>query len=229
MSTAGQASCLMQARSWPLPTLYSHLLQHYGPQHWWPAQSHFEMMLGALLVQNTSWSAAHGAVRALQLAALDSPAALRSAPDESIHERIQGAGYFRQKTKKLKALAQFMGQYQDSPQRLFEQEGAALRATLLTVHGIGPETADCICCYEAGQPWFVVDRYTQRLFQRLGWLDQPWPYETVQQAVHALLPHSAPVLGEFHALIVQHSKQHCSAKPQCQGCPVTHYCAFVAR
>ncbi|MEG3639042.1 endonuclease III domain-containing protein [Magnetococcus sp. PR-3] len=227
MSDTGQASRLMRAQSWPLPAVYDHLLQHYGPQHWWPAQSSFEMMLGAMLVQNTTWVAAHGAVQALHRAGLHSPEALRSAPEAQIQSLIRPAGFFRQKYKRIRALALFMIHYQDCTKLLFEIEGESLRETLLTIYGIGPETADSICCYEAKQPWFIVDSYTQRLFQRLGWIENRWPYNTLQQAVHGQLPADAAVLGEFHALIVRHSKDHCSAKPQCHHCPLTHYCAFA--
>ncbi|MBF0460933.1 MAG: hypothetical protein HQL87_06015 [Magnetococcales bacterium] len=132
------------------------------------------------------------------------------------------------KTRRLKALANFMGRYEDDPEQLFQLETNLLRDTLLQVHGIGPETADSMICYAAHRPMFVVDAYTKRLFHRLGWLGEKASYATIQTLVHQALPRDAHQLGELHALIVQHAKQHCRAKPVCLSCPLS-FCPAYGR
>nr|CRH04850.1 Putative DNA-3-methyladenine glycosylase III [Candidatus Magnetococcus massalia] len=222
---AALKAALQAAEPWPVRMVYDHMQAHYGLQGWWPAESSFEMMLGAMLVQNTTWIGATRAIEALQHAGLDNPEGLRTAPDEAIEACIRPAGYFRQKRKRLQALAWFLADYQDSCQLLFEMEGEGLRERLLGVYGVGEETADSICCYEAKQPRFIVDSYTQRFFQRLGWLEAKWPYSHLQQAVEGKLPADSELLGQFHGLIVHHCKVHCMAKPQCRGCPLSFCCA----
>ncbi|MBF0625921.1 MAG: endonuclease [Magnetococcales bacterium] len=201
--------------------LFLELLAAHGPRHWWPADDSFEMMVGAILVQNTAWTGAHQAVIRLKEAGRLSAAALRDTPEATLWELIRPAGHFRLKTRRLRALGAFLQEFDDDPGRLFQLDTAPLRQALLGVWGIGPETADSILCYEARRPCFVVDAYTRRLFSRLGWVGAKASYGEIQRLVEADLPADAAVLGEFHALIVAQAKAHCRARPVCAGCPVS--------
>ncbi|MBF0401114.1 MAG: hypothetical protein HQL80_11195 [Magnetococcales bacterium] len=208
--------------------LLDSLFAAYGPQHWWPAQSVEEMMVGAILVQNSSWTQVERVIAQLQLHDLLSLAALRQMPAEQLWPVLRPVGFFRLKTRRLKALADFMAQYDDRPEQLFQQETQRLRQSLLQVNGIGKETADAILCYGARRPLFVVDAYTKRLFYRLGRVAENASYDTIQAMVHQGLPNSAEQLGELHALIVCHGKEHCRARPRCALCPL-HFCPAFGR
>ncbi|MEO5341498.1 MAG: hypothetical protein H7837_13450 [Magnetococcus sp. MYC-9] len=201
--------------------LFATLLAAYGPQQWWPATSIEEMMVGAILVQNTSWRQVPPVIARLQAQGLLSPAALRRVDDETLWTLLRPVGYFRVKSRRLKALADCMGRYDDRPERLFQLEILPLRNTLLQVHGIGKETADAIVCYGARRPLFVVDAYAKRLLHRLGWLStEAVSYDVVQALVQQHMPVDADILGELHALIVQHAKHHCRSRPHCSLCPL---------
>lgn len=202
--------------------LYETLLAAYGPQHWWPARGDFEMMVGAILVQNTAWTGASRAVAQLEEAACLDPAILRALPDERLWELIRPAGYFRVKGERLRALCRFLGGYGDDLDRLFALDTPALRAALLGVRGVGKETADSILCYAARCPVFVVDAYTRRIFHRLGWTPAQASYDHLQALVHAAVPLDTALLNEFHALIVRHAKEHCRSRAVCGGCLVSH-------
>jgi endonuclease-3 related protein len=158
------------------------------------------------------------ALRAQQLLSL---AAIRQLPEERLEKLLQPVGFFRVKRRRLQALAEFMAHFNDRPEQLFQMESTRLRQSLLQVHGIGKETADAILCYGAARPLFVVDAYTKRLFQRLGWVGEGAPYDQIQAMVQHALPQDAQILGELHALIVQHAKLHCRARPLCGGCPLS--------
>ncbi|MBF0416353.1 MAG: endonuclease [Magnetococcales bacterium] len=206
--------------------LYQHLYDRYGPQHWWPARTQVEMMIGAVLVQNTAWTQTTKALRQLEDQGLLDFRAILDTPDERLWDIIRPAGYFRVKTKRLKALAAFMASF-DTLESCIHPDNQHLRQELLTIYGIGKETADSIVCYAAQQPIFVVDAYTKRLFLRLDWIHAKTDYDAMQALVHASLPKNTDTLGEFHALIVRHAKEHCLKRPRCQGCPVT-FCSWVA-
>ncbi|MEO5362978.1 MAG: hypothetical protein H7838_05070 [Magnetococcus sp. DMHC-8] len=208
--------------------LFDTLLSAYGPQHWWPAHSIEEMMVGAILVQNTAWTQVIPVIDRLKAHQWLSLAAIRQLPEEDLWTLLRPVGYFRVKTRRLKALAACLQRYDDQPERLFQLDTAALRHTLLQVHGIGKETADAMVCYGARRPLFVVDAYTGRLFHRLGWTTRQASYETIQAMVHRALPEDAHLLGELHALIVQHAKIHCRTRPICVRCPLS-FCPACER
>ncbi len=199
--------------------LYESLYAAYGPQHWWPAKSVMEMMVGAILVQNTAWTQAAKAVDALAANNLLSADGLLGVDDEILWGLIRPAGYFRVKARRLKSLAAFLAGYDDLGD-LFSLETMELRRRLLRVNGVGKETADSIICYGARQPIFVVDAYTYRLFSRIGWVGEESDYDEMQELVHGSVPMETKLLGEFHALIVRHAKEHCRVRPVCNGCPV---------
>jgi endonuclease III related protein len=201
--------------------LYDRLFAVYGPQGWWPAETVMGMMVGAILVQNTTWIQASRAVDVLAFQGALTPEAIRRVEDETLWEWIRPAGFFRVKAKRLKSLAHFLGQYEDNLEILFDRDTVTLRQLLLSINGVGKETADCILCYGAKRPQFVVDAYTSRLLSRLNWVEEDSGYDEIQNLLQGGVPRDADLLGEYHALIVRHAKEHCRAKPLCPGCPLS--------
>jgi endonuclease-3 related protein len=198
-------------------SLYKRLHKHYGPQHWWPASSSWEMMVGAILTQNTAWTNVEKAITALKNSQSLSIRTMARLPQKRLESLIRPSGYFRQKAHRLKLLAQAM---QKDPSL------AESRERLLAQHGIGHETADSILLYASGQPIFVVDAYTRRLGHRLGWFKTD-DYHEVQQFFHDRLPRDTALYNEFHALIVRLSKEICQSRhPKCGICPVKSQCPY---
>ena len=219
----------MQVTNKRLFRVYDALYRAHGPQHWWRARSHFEVMVGAVLVQNTNWQhAARPAVLALRRAKLLSPAKLAGLPTARLARFIRSSGTHRVKAQRLKALAHWLLE-QGGVARLRWLETEALRQSLLAVHGIGPETADCILLYVFERPVFVADAYARRFLGRLGFTLGPDRYESVRREVHATARMDAPTYNEFHALIVRHSKELCRAEPLCERCSLKRSCAYARR
>ena len=209
-------------------TIFDQLLGAYGPQGWWPAQGPFEMMVGALLTQRTTWCNAAMAIAALRRSDALSPEALASLPVPDIEALVRPAGTFRVKAVRLRALARW---YVASGGResMASHATADLRAELLGLAGVGPETADDILVYAFGRPVFVVDAYARRILSRYGWAKGYEPYERLSAAVADAFGPDAAALGEFHALLVEHGKRHCRAKPRCGGCPLAAQCTTGIR
>lgn len=206
-----------------LPVLqeyYQALFQAHGSQHWWPARTRFEVIVGAILTQNTSWSNVERALAGLRHEKLMNPAALARIQEAKLAQLIRSSGYFRQKARKLKAFVHFLNQvYGGSLVRMFRARTDLLRAQLLEVHGIGPETADSILLYAGGHPVFVVDAYTRRILERHHLADGRESYERIRQTFEQSLPPSASLFNEYHALIVRTGKHFCrTRKPLCDGC-----------
>jgi endonuclease-3 related protein len=209
-----------------LRDLYEWLHAAYGPQGWWPASGRFEMIVGAILTQRTAWRNAAQAIERLRAADLLSVGAVHRAPISQIVSAIRPAGFCNGKARKLKAFAAHAFEHHEGDlDRLLATTSCALRRELLSVHGIGEETADAILVYAAGVPTFVIDAYTRRLLERLGWIDGTESYETLRRMFLDALPHDVGLLGEYHALIVRHGKDHCRAVPMCEECPVKMHCA----
>lgn len=223
-----------------IAALLPRLLAAYGPQGWWPLRSRaggpgfdargyhpgdysepaapaarFEVAVGAVLTQNTAWRNVEPALDALLRGRPLSPRAILAFEPEALAAAIRCSGYFRQKARKLRALAEFLaGSGKEPP----------AREELLAVWGVGPETADSILLYAYHRPCFVVDAYTRRLLSRLGVIDGPESYDTIRQlCVDALEPEPA-AYNELHALIVRHAKEHCRSVPLCRGCPLARTC-----
>jgi len=203
--------------------VYELLTAHYGEQHWWPAESSFEMMVGAILTQNTRWESVEDAIQNLKNANMLNPESILSSDSEQLERMIRPSGFFRQKSRRLIELSSFFLAH-GGTHGLKQWSIQSLRARLLDVHGIGPETADSILLYALDKPLFVVDAYTKRVFSRLGMFEATMKYDDVQKFFAQRLPDSLPLFQEFHALIVKHAKQHCSSKPQCDGCPLFSFC-----
>ena len=203
------------------------LLAAYGPQHWWPARTAFEVVVGAVLTQNTAWTNVERAIRNLRGARALSLRGLRALPAERLEELIRPAGYFRQKARALRAVADFV-QASGGLARLARRPIVEARRDLLAVRGVGPETADSILLYALGRPVFVVDAYTRRIFERLGVLWGGEPYEEVRALFEAAMSQDAAALNELHALLVEHAKRHCRKTPVCEGCGVRRGCGYAS-
>lgn len=199
---------------------YDALFRAYGPQHWWPGRTRFEIVVGAILTQNTSWSNVERAIAELRREKLLSVAAFERVPLARLARLIRSSGYFRQKARKLKAFVKFLREeYQGSLDKLFAVPTAELREQLLTVHGIGPETADSILLYAGKHPVFVVDAYTRRILERHQLVHPKAAYEEIRGVFEHSLPPSPPMFNEYHALIVHTGKHFCRKRePSCERC-----------
>ena len=210
--------------------IYEKLLEAYGPQGWWPVTppgekqpsytggprsqaQRFEVAVGALLTQNTAWLNASRAIENLNEAGLLSPDGIAKTDERSLASLIRPAGYFNQKAKRLKGLARF-----------FSSGGAITREGLLALEGVGPETADSIMLYGFGKPFFVIDAYTRRVFDRLGLVEEKAPYERIREVFETAFPRNVHVYKEYHALIVEHAKRFCRKSPICVDCPLVDLC-----
>ncbi|MBN1850593.1 MAG: endonuclease III domain-containing protein [Deltaproteobacteria bacterium] len=201
--------------------MFELLLKRFGPQHWWPGDSPFEMMVGAVLTQNTNWKNVEKAIANLKSEGLLSVDAIHQVPLSELAEKIRPAGYFNIKAKRLKNLIQFIrDQYGGDINVLLEEETQAIREGLLSVGGVGPETADSMVLYAAGRPVFVIDTYTHRILSRHGLVDNDAAYYDLQEIFMNHLPEDAALFNEFHALIVKAGKEFCRKKPLCSECPL---------
>ncbi len=214
-----------------LPQFYETLAAALGPMHWWPAKTPFEVIVGAILTQNTAWVNVERAIANLRQARALTPRALERVPSARLGKLIRSSGYFRQKTKKLKAFVRFLRQeFGGSLARMFRTPKAELREQLLSVHGIGPETADSILLYAGHHPVFVVDAYTKRILQRHGLVGEKAGYEEVRALFENHLPQDAKLYNEYHALLVNVGKNWCRTKaPRCDECPLGPYLDLAAR
>ncbi len=203
-------------------TYYDALFAAQGPQHWWPGRAPFEIIVGAILVQNTSWTNVATAIEHLRRAKLLTPRAIEKISAARLQRLIRSSGYFRQKTKKLKAFVRFLRrEYQGSLSKMSRAPTQPLRDQLLAIHGIGPETADSILLYAAKHPVFVIDAYTRRILERHGHPHARLGYEDVRQLFERNLGPDVALYNEFHALIVHTGKHFCRPRdPRCGECPL---------
>ncbi len=218
--------------AWPfqlaLADGYERLLGRFGHAGWGPAETPFEVALGAILVQNTSWTNVLRVLAGHRGRGLLSHRALFPLPVPELAELFRASGTFNVKARRVRAFLDFLeGAFGGAIERMAAADPAVLRAALLAVPGIGPETADCILLYAAGHPSFVVDAYTRRVFGRLGLLRGGETYEEVQRFFSAGLPVDAGLWGDFHGQIVRVAKEACRARPFCSACPLDDVCARV--
>ncbi|WP_417914555.1 endonuclease III domain-containing protein [Candidatus Electronema sp. JM] len=203
-----------------LNEIYDRLLAHFGPQHWWPGDSPFEIMVGAVLTQNTNWQNVEKAIANLKAAGRLNPAQLAALPTEELAELIRPAGYHNLKAARLKNLLALIKE-QGGVETLLSQPTMTLRELLLGVKGIGPETADSIVLYAAGRPVFVVDAYTHRIFSRHGLISEDCDYFQMQDVFMTHLEEDAALFNEYHALIIRVGKEFCKkSKQDCKNCPL---------
>lgn len=204
--------------------IYGRLLDHYGPQGWWPAETPFEMIVGAILTQAVSWANVERALSNLKAEGVLNPEGLRRIPEERLAELIHPAAYYNVKARKLKAFTEFLyRRYDGELQRLLSLELLPLRQELLSIYGIGPETADSIILYAAGKPIFVVDAYTCRIVKRLK-LGVGSDYRAAQALFMDNLPHDIQLFQEYHALLVRLGKENCRREPRCADCTLAALC-----
>src|ERR1700680_1160327 len=196
--------------------------QALGPMHWWPARTPFEVIVGAILTHNTSWTNVERPIANLRSARMLTPSAISKARLSRLAILVRPSGYFRQKAKKLKAFVRFLQrEYRGSLKRMFDTPTGILRGKLLSVRGIGPETADSILLYAGNHPVFVVDAYTHRIFGRHGITDGKPEYEIVRALFEGALPRDSQLFNEFHALLVNTGKNWCrKGEPRCAECPL---------
>ena len=207
-----------------LMEMFNLLLDHYGPRNWWPAETELEMMIGAVLTQNTNWKNVKKALENLKKNGLLSLDNLFPVTASELAKEIRQAGYYNIKAKRLKNLINFIAdRYHGDLSALLEDETQGLRQGLLSVNGIGPETADSILLYAANRPIFVIDAYTHRILYRHEMAEEQSTYQELQELFMDNLPEDPPLFNEFHALIVETAKDYCRKKPLCDRCPLKQW------
>ena len=219
-------------RNFSLMDIYRRLYDAYGPQHWWPtrsptlAEKQLEIVLGAILTQSAAWGNVEKALARLQQANCWSAESLRDVPEEQLAEIIRPSGYFNAKARKLKSFISHLWDRHDGDlPAMLSQKGTALREELLSIHGIGDETADDILLYAGQHPFFVIDTYTRRILDRMGAKPETPTYSGYQRLFHRELPADTPLYNEYHALLDRHAKEACHKSfPACQSCCLLDMC-----
>lgn len=243
----------MSSSSKTIVQYYRSLLARWGPQNWWPAQSRFEVIVGAYLTQNTAWINVEKAIAALRRARVLSVKGLRKVPLRQLEQLVRSSGYYRQKAQRLKNFVEFLDtNYAGSLDRMFAQGTEKLRSELLALKGVGPETADSILLYAGNHPVFVVDAYTRRIMERHGIVEAKTIYEEIRCLVETEIGNAeldtlqipqpgakprhpvsrmsarqrsrlAQHYNEFHALIVRTGVEYCRKAPRCESCPLKKF------
>jgi len=204
-----------------LEEIYARLYKAFGPQHWWPGKTPFEVIIGAILTQNTAWANVEKAIKNLKKNNLLNPKALKGVGRNRLAKLIKPSGYYNQKVKKVKNLIQFLfDNYQGSLKKMFLEDFLVLRAKLLKVNGIGLETADSILLYAGNKPIFVVDAYTRRILSRHNLIKSDATYTEIQNYFMDNLENKAKLFNEYHALLVRLGKEICKTKSDCAICPL---------
>lgn len=204
--------------------VFEKLYSFYGPQHWWPGDSPFEVAVGAILTQNTNWTNVEKAINNLKSSKALNPIKLMDMPIERLAILIRPAGYFNIKAKRLKAFVSFlMDNYGGNMERMRKDNAKSLRGKLLLINGIGPETADSILLYALNKPVFVIDAYTRRILSRHRIMDYKSSYDEYQRIFHEGLDEDISLFNEYHALFVRLGKEFCKPKPRCNSCPLNQY------
>ncbi|MBM4277803.1 MAG: endonuclease III domain-containing protein [Deltaproteobacteria bacterium] len=204
-----------------LMKIYKVLYQVYGPRHWWPGETPFEVMVGAILTQHTSWKNVEKAIQKLKEKGLLNPKGIHRLEPGPLASLIRSSGYYRIKAKRLKAFVGFLfEEYNGDIKKMKKEAMMELRGKLLKVNGIGPETADSILLYGLQKPVFVVDAYTKRILSRHDIISEGASYGEMQNLFMDHLPHDEKLLNEYHALLVHLGKNVCKKNPECDICPL---------
>jgi len=208
-----------------LKAIFLRLLDHFGPRFWWPAETPFEVCIGAILTQNTAWTNVEKAIDALKAEGVLTVEGIGSMEAGRLAELIRPSGCYNVKSVRVKGFVAWLrGRYHGSLDAMFAAEWHELRRELLRVPGIGPETCDAILLYAGHKPTFVVDAYTRRLFHRLGLLPASAGYDGTRRLFMEHLPADTLLFNEYHALIVEECKAFCRTRPRCDGCPLAPQC-----
>jgi len=201
--------------------IYKKLLENYGEQNWWPADSKLECAIGAILTQNTSWNNVEKAIINIKSVMDITIENLSVLSTNELSLLIRPSGFYKQKAKRIKRLIEFINnQYEGKIENMEHENLKSLRAGLLSINGIGPETADCILLYVVNKPIFVIDKYTYRLLYRHGFIVRETSYSEMQNLFMEDLENRSGLFGEFHALIVEVGKNHCKKRALCEDCPI---------
>jgi endonuclease-3 related protein len=201
--------------------IYHKLLSFFGGQGWWPAETPFEVIIGAILTQNTAWRNVEHAIENLKQEGVLTPEGLRRITERRLARLIRPAGYYNVKAKRLKEFSLFLTrEYGGDLRRMFRKPLGPLRGKILMVKGVGPETCDSILLYAGEKPIFVIDAYTKRVLSRHGIITDGASYEAIQELFMRSLPDDVALYKEYHALFVRLAKTFCKTKPQCAGCPL---------
>lgn len=210
-----------------LLNIYNKLYGRFGPQGWWPGDTAFEVIVGAILTQNTAWANVEKAIYNLKKHKLLSSVKLSRTKLSKIADLIRPSGYYNIKARRLLNFINYLNdKYGGNLKKMFEQKSDALRKSLLDIKGIGPETADSILLYAGNKPVFVVDAYTKRIFSRYGLLSEGASYDEIQRLFLHNLPKSVKLYNEYHALIVRTGKDWCRKKPKCSLCSLQKGCRY---
>lgn len=204
--------------------IFKRLLNTFGPQYWWPGDTAFEIIVGAILTQNTSWKNVEKAIKNLKELELLIPEKLALIEEKKLALIIKPAGFFNVKAKRLKNFISYLEKNNFDFEKIKSKED--LRSELLKINGIGKETTDSILLYAFNKPYFVVDAYTKKIFDRLGILEEKASYDCFQKLFHENLPRDVQLYNEYHALIVRLGKENCRKKPFCDSCPIKESCQF---
>lgn len=219
------ATAHLTATGQRLRAIFLQLLEHFGPRFWWPAETPFEVCIGAILTQNTAWTNVEKAIGALKVANVLTVEGIGGIEAGRLAELIRPSGYYNVKSLRIKGFVEWLREHHNgSLDVLFNGDWGELRTELLKVPGIGPETCDAILLYAGNKPTFVVDAYTRRLFHRLGLLPAQAGYDETRHLFMEHLPGNAPLFNEYHALIVEQCKIFCRTRPLCDGCPLAPRC-----
>jgi endonuclease-3 related protein len=204
-----------------LMTIYENLYRAYGSRHWWPGETSFEVMVGAILTQNTSWRNVEKAIQKLKGKGILHPEGIHRLGKKELAPLIRSSGYYRIKADRLKAFIDFLyEEFDGNLKKMRKRKLEEVRERLLGVKGIGPETADSILLYGLKKSIFVVDAYTKRILSRHGIISEKASYEEVQKLFMDHLPHDEKLFNEYHALIVYLGKTLCKKIPRCELCPI---------
>ena len=215
--------------TWSILEVYERLYKHFGHLGWWPAKSPFEVIVGAILTQQTSWKNVEKAISNLEKAGKLSIEGIATSPISELERLIYPTGFYKQKAVRLSIMAKHLYERYDADlTRFFSRDKDTIREELLSIHGIGKETADSILLYAGEKLSFVVDAYTMRLLERLP-INVKKSYDAVQEYFESHLPSDINIYKEFHALIVELGKNYCRTNPRCQLCPLRDKCSFFAR
>ena len=205
--------------------IYQSLYKHYGDLHWWPADSPYEVMVGAILTQNTVWSNVEMAISNFE--GKLSPEYILSISEEQLIDLIRPAGFFNQKSRYLVNVTEWFKQYQFDTEQVKQIPFDPLRKELLAIKGVGKETADSILLYAFGYPTFVIDAYTYRVCERYGVTDSK-NYDSVKQLFEEAIEKDVDVYNAYHAMVVMNAKEFCRKKPKCDGCPLYAKCNYAS-
>lgn len=205
--------------------IYHLLRRRFGHRGWWPGETRFEVMIGAILTQNTNWGNVEKAIGEMKRRGMMEPWGLAEADVRAVEKAVRSSGYFRQKAARVRDFAKYLVKnYGGDLDLLFAKRLPGLREELLSLNGIGPETADSILLYAGGKPVFVVDAYTKRSFARIGLLGKDAKYYEVQGFFEGNLPRDVELYKDFHAQVVELGKEYCRPKPRCAECPLKEVC-----